>query len=183
LFPFVIILQPPIFAVPFYNPSNHFPRKSCNTSNTKLGFFLPKKNIYTLLDPSAIFWFLFFFVFYRYCSEVTNLKYLQTQENENLMNTFILFAFQICFFVHFIIFSKNRPSSIESHLWTPPPFSRHIKVRTINMCQKLAWMPFSRIRPKIFLSFFEIDGFSNLCQILSLRNRGMGPFRKSACKM
>jgi len=84
----------PTFAVPFYNPSNHFPRKSCNTSNTKLGFFLPKKNIYTLLDPSAIFWFLFFFVFYRYCSEVTNLKYLQTQENENLMNTFILFAFQ-----------------------------------------------------------------------------------------
>jgi len=143
----------PTFAVPFYNPSNHFPRKSCNTSNTKLGFFLPKKNIYTLLDPSAIFWFLFFFVFYRYCSEVTNLKYLQTQENENLMNTFILFAFQICFFVHFIIFSKNRPSSIESHLWTPPTFSRDIMCERIICATNSLGCPFSRTYPKIFLSF------------------------------
>lgn len=116
-------------------------------------FFSPKKNIYTLLDPSAIFWFLFFFVFYRYCSEVTNLKYLQTQENENLMNTFILFAFQICFFVHFIIFSKNRPSSIESHLWTPPTFSRDIMCERIICATNSLGCPFSRTYPKIFLSF------------------------------
>lgn len=107
-----------------------FPRKSCNISNTKLGFFLPPKEyLYVVGSIRHIFRFLFFFVFYRYCSEVTNLKYLQTQENENLKNTFILFAFQFVSFVHFIIFSKNRPSS-ESHLSTPPTFSRDI------MCER-----------------------------------------------